>query len=98
MSDEKSSEAIMVRVTPTQMVRVASVAAKSGIKPATMAKMGLLEVIDRLEAQAPGVDPLTAAMIANARARGIDVGAVLTAALTASYAADPVTQRTGTEG
>lgn len=65
---------------------------------AAIMRAGIEAEVARRQAIAPTVDHITAAMIANARARGIDVGAVLTAALTASYAADPATQRTGTEG
>lgn len=88
MSDEKNSAAIMVRITPTIMARVSAVAAQSGLKPATLARMGLLEVIERLSAQAPEISPEIARAIASARARGVDVQRVLTDALESQLVAE----------
>lgn len=78
----------MVRLTPTDMRRVAAVAQVAGIKPATLAHMGLLEVVQRLEARAPEVPPEVATALASARARGVDVLRVLTDALEANVQAE----------
>jgi hypothetical protein len=88
VSDEKNSEAIMVRVTPTIMREVEEAQRLSGLKPATLARMGLLEVVARLRAEAPEVSPDVARAIAVANARGIDVAKVLTDALEAKVTAD----------
>lgn len=85
---EKLSESIMVRVTPSDMVRIGTLARSSGVKPATLARMGLLELINRLSAQAPELSPEVAHMVAAAAARGVDVRQTLTAALEAKLADD----------
>lgn len=88
MSDEKKTESIMVRVSPAILARVEAAAIKSGLKSATLARMGLIEVADRINASAPEMAPEIACAVAQARARGIDVTRVLTDALEAKLAAD----------
>lgn len=78
----------MVRITPSIMQQVAQVSAKAGLKPATLARMGLLEVVERLGAQAPEISPEIARAIASANERGVDVARVLTDALEAKLTAD----------
>lgn len=78
----------MVRITPGIMARVELVAKRSGLKPASLARMGLLEVVDRLSAEAPEMDPEEAKAVAAARARGLNVRQVLTDALEAKLMAE----------
>lgn len=83
MEVEKNTEAIMIRISPTLLERVEAVAAKTKLKPAALARMGLIEVVDRLAATTPVIDPALAAAVAAAKARGLDVEQILTAALEA---------------
>ena len=90
----------MVRITPSILMRVEATALRSGLKPATLARMGLLEVVDRLGAQAPEIAPEIARAIAAAAERGVDVAQVLADSLEAKLATDaqkPSAQPTGTE-
>lgn len=91
MSDEKCTANIMIRVSPGVLARVQAIAATTGIKPATLARMGLLELVERLGSKAPAVDPETAAMLETARLRGVDVRRVLADALEAKIAAESQT-------
>ncbi len=88
MSDEKKSESIMVRITPELLQRVVGVSTRTGLPPAVLARMGLIEVTERLSAQAPEISPEIAAIVATARARGLDVRKVLTDALEAQLSAE----------
>lgn len=55
---------------------------------AAIMRAGIEAEVIRRQAIAPALDPLTATVIANARARGIDVARVLTDALEARLQAD----------
>lgn len=82
----------MVRITPATMAKVQAVAAATGQKPATLARMGLIELVNRLAEQAPAMAPEIAQIVAAATARGIDVRQTLVAALEnklADQASDP---------
>lgn len=85
---EKASVAIMVRITPAMMSKVQGVAAAIGQKPATLARMGLVELVNRLAAQAPELSPEISQVVAAAAARGIDVRQTLVTALEAKLAQD----------
>jgi hypothetical protein len=87
MSDEKNSEAILIRITPSIRAKVEGVAAATTLKPATLARMGLIEIVERLGARAPEISPETARIVAAAAQRGVDVQRVLADALEASLAA-----------
>ena len=81
---EKLSEQIMVRIAPSFMKRVGEVCVRKKVKPADLARQGLAEIVERYEAEAPLVDAETAALVAQARAMGINLSDLIRAALSAA--------------
>jgi hypothetical protein len=47
MSNETNSKTIMIRITPTALARVEAVERQTGLKPAAIARMFLLQGLDR---------------------------------------------------
>lgn len=78
VSREKLTEPLMVRVTPSTLLRVTELCAKrKNLSPAGLLREGLDETLDRYEAQTPAIDPETALLVAQAKALGLDLAALI---------------------
>lgn len=77
----KKTEQLLVRLTEELMKEVEAVEVSTGIKGTEMARMGLVEVVRRLKARAPGVRPELALLLARAEEHGLDLLAVLEEAI-----------------
>lgn len=73
----KKTEQLMVRLTEEVMDELERIQETKGIKPADVARMGLVEVMQRLQAGAPAVNPELAQMVAKAEEHGLDLVAII---------------------
>lgn len=77
----KKSEQLMVRVTEEVMADLVEIEKVTGIKAADVARLGLVEVMRRLKAGAPAIEPELAQMVERAREHGVDLIGVLEGAI-----------------
>ena len=78
---EKLSEPLMVRVTPSMLGRVEAVCARKHLKPPDLGRQGLAIILEQYESETPAIDAETAALCVQAKAMGLDLGAMIKAEL-----------------
>ena len=84
----KKTEQINAAVTPADYARAKALERTHGIRATEMARIGLLEVMNRVEFGLPVITPAEAQLIAEARALGIDPVAAIRDRLAATQARD----------